>query len=374
METAPTTEELPFWLAFHRIPGVGRQRFAQLQRRFGSMADAWRASREELLSAGLDTRTVSSILGRRSTIEPEREIERLHRLGVSALTWLDPAYPSRLREIHDAPVILYIRGELRPADEWCVAVVGTRKVTAYGRAVTEELAGDLARNRVTVVSGLAIGADGIAHTAALASGGRTVAVLGCGVDIVYPAQHRALAERIVEHGAVMSDYPPGTEPRAEHFPRRNRVISGLSLGTLITEGDRTSGSMITARLAMEQNREVFAVPGSILSPQSEGPNLLIQQGAKLVSCVADILEELNLSMAAQQLDFAEEIPLDDSEAELLRRLSTEPTHIDDVRRESGLPIQTVSSALAMLELKGMVRQVGNMNFVRIRETAARYQG
>lgn len=374
MDEAPGSADLPYWLAFHRIPGIGRQRFAQLQRHFQTLASAWVAGGDELIAAGLDRRTASSIVARRATLEPEREIERLDRLGVRAITWLDPHYPARLREIHDAPVILYVRGELLPEDEWCVTVVGTRKATAYGRAVTQELAGDLATSRVTVVSGLALGADGIAHTAALDAGGRTLAVLGCGVDIIYPPQHRQLASRIVERGAILSDYPPGTEPRADHFPRRNRILSGLALGTLITEGDRKSGAMITARLAMEHNREVFAVPGSVLSQQSEGPNLLIQQGAKLVRCVADILEELNLSMAAHQLNFAEEIPLDESEAELLARLSNEPTHIDEVRRDSGLPIQTVSSALAMLELKGMVRQVGNMSFVRIREAEARYQG
>ena len=374
MSDLSTETELPYWLAFHRIPGVGRIRFARLQRHFPTLSEAWRADKAELLASGLDARIVTAILARRATIEPEQEVERLQRNNITAITWADPAYPALLREIYDPPVILYVRGQLVPADEWCVTVVGTRKITAYGRAVAEEISGDLARNRVTVVSGLARGADAIAHTAALDAGGRTLAVMASGLDIIYPAEHRRLSERITEAGALISDYPLGTEPRGDFFPRRNRILAGLSLGTLIIEGDMQSGAMITARLAMEQNREVFAVPGSILSVQSRGPNWLIQQGGKLVRSVSDILEELNLTMAEQQLELADALPLDETEAALLSQLSTDPAHIDDVRRETGLPIQTVSGALAMLELKGMVRQVGNMNFVRIRETAERYQG
>ena len=352
---------------------MGRIRFARLQRHLPTLAEAWRAERADLVASGLDARIVTSILARRATIEPEQEIERLQRNNARAITWADPAYPARLREIYDPPVILYIRGQLTPTDEWCVTIVGTRKVTAYGRAVAEEIAGDLARNRVTVVSGLARGADAIAHTAALDSGGRTIAVMASGLDIIYPPEHRRLAERIPEAGALISDYPLGTEPRGDFFPRRNCILSGLSLGTLIIEGDMKSGAMITARLAMEQNREVFAVPGSVLSPQPR-PQLADPAGGKLVRSVSDILEELNLTMAEQQLELVDALPLDEMEAALLRQLSTDPAHIDDVRRETGLPIQTVSSALAMLELKGMVRQVGNMNFVRVRETAERYQG
>ncbi len=365
--------DLPYWLAFHRIPGVGRLRFAQLQRHFPSLAEAWSAPRSDLVAAGLDGRIVSAIVARRDAIEPEREIERLQRHGVRAITWADPAYPPPLREIHDPPVVLYLRGELTAADEWSVTIVGTRKVTAYGRTIANEIAGELARSRVTVVSGLARGVDGIAHAAALDAGGRTIAVLGSGPDVIYPPEHSRLADRIIESGALVTDYPLGTQPRGDYFPRRNRILAGLSLGTLIIEGDMKSGAMITAKLALEQNREVFAVPGSILSPQSRGPNWIIQQGAKLVRSVSDILEELNLTMAERQLELVEALPLDETEAALLRHLSAEPAHIDDVRREADLPIQSVSSALAMLELKGMVRQVGNMNFVRVRETAERYE-
>jgi DNA processing protein len=223
-------------------------------------------------------------------------------------------------------------------------------------------------NRVTVVSGLARGVDAIAHRAALEAGGRTVAVLACGLDLVYPPEHRRLAEQIIEQGALVSDYPLGTQPRSEYFPRRNRILSGMSLGVLVVEGDVKSGALITAREALEQNREVFAVPGGIYSPNSRGTNKLIRESAaKLTLDVQDILAELNLSMAAHQIEMTELMPTDETESVLLQHLTAQPTHIDEVRRISGLPIAAVTSALAMLELKGLVRQVGRMNYVRTRD-------
>jgi len=196
--------------------------------------------------------------------------------------------------------------------------------------------------------------------------------MACGLDIVYPPEHLKLAQEVREAGALVSDYPLGTQPRGEYFPRRNRVMSGLSLGVLVVEGDVKSGAMITAGLALEQNREVFAVPGSIFSPQSRGTHQLLQEGAKLVQNAQDVLEELNLTMVPQQLEMKTLIPADDTEQKLLRHISTEPIHIDEVRRRSGLPIATVSSALAMLELKGLVRQMGSMSYVRAREAGAAY--
>jgi DNA processing protein len=244
-------------------------------------------------------------------------------------------------------------------------------VSVYGRQAAEEMGRGLAANRVTVVSGLARGVDAIAHRGALDAGGRTIAVLACGLDMIYPPEHKRLAEQIIEQGAIVSDYAIGTQPRSEFFPRRNRILSGISLGVLIVEGDLKSGALITARQALEQNREVFAIPGSIYSPNSRGTNKLIQDGeAKLTLDVQDILAELNLSMAAQQIEMAELIPPDETESVLLRILSAEPQHVDAVRRECGLPIATVTSALAMLELKGLVRQVGRMHYVRTREATA----
>lgn len=367
-------DELKYWVAFGRIPRIGRVRMSLLEKHFGSLESAWTASAGELRAAGLDAGSISAFLASREKVSPDEEMEKLERLDVRALTWHDEAYPPRLKEIYDLPPVLYLRGTLTPADEWAVAVVGTRRATAYGRQVTEEFASVLARSNVTVVSGLARGIDSIAHRAALAAGGRTIAVLANGLDLVYPPEHLKLAQQIMEQGALLSDYPLGTQPRSEFFPRRNRIMSGISLGVLVVEGDTKSGALITARQALDQNREVFAIPGSIYSPTCRGTNRLIQEGeAKLVAKVEDILAELNLTMAAHQIEMKELIPADETESLLLKHLSSEPIHIDEMSRECGLPIAAVSSALAMLELKGMVRQVGHMNYVRVREAGVTYE-
>jgi len=371
--TSPAASDLQYWVAFSRIPRIGSARSALLEGHFGSLAAAWQANATELAAAGLDRSSVASVIAARSEISPDAEIERLARAGVKAYIQRDAAYPARLKEVDDRPAILYVRGELRPADEWAVAIVGTRRATPYGRQAAEHFATDLARQGITIVSGLARGIDAIAHRAALTAGGRTIAVLGSGVDIAYPPEHAKLAQEICEHGALVSDYPLGTQPRAEFFPRRNRILSAISLGVLVVEGDLDSGALITARCAIEQNREVFAVPGSIYSPTYRGTNKLIRDSeAKLVCDTEDILEELNLTMATQQSELREVLPADETEATLLRVLSSQPIHIDEVQRVSGLPIATVTGALAMLELKGSVKQMGAMSFVRTREASLAY--
>lgn len=362
--------ERKYWVGFSRVSRIGRARISQLEDHFGLLEHAWRATPGELKAAGLDSGSVSAFVSVRDEVDLDGEMTKLLDQGVQAFTWHDEEYPKQLREIFDRPPVLYMRGALLPADEWGVAVVGTRRVTVYGRQAAEEMARGLAANRVTVVSGLARGVDAIAHRSALEAGGRTIAVLACGLDLVYPPEHKRLAEQIVERGALLSDYPIGTQPRSEFFPRRNRILSGISLGVLVIEGDLKSGALITARQALEQNREVFAIPGSIYSPGSRGTNALIQNGeAKLTQDVQDVLAELNLRMAAHQIEMTELVPADATETVLLKHLSAEPAHIDDVRRECGLPIATVSSTLAMLELKGLVRQVGRMNYIRTREAA-----
>jgi DNA processing protein len=359
--------ELQYWVAFGRVPQIGRARFSLLESHFSSIEEAWKASSASLQQSGLRGAALSALLAARDGIDPEAELERLERAGVQALTWNDDAYPSRLKEIFDKPPILYVRGKLAKADEWCVSLVGTRRATAYGRQMSEELARDLAANGVTVVSGLARGIDTIAHKTTLASGGRTIGVLACGLDTVYPPENLRLAQQIAEQGALISDYALGTQPQAQFFPRRNRIMVGLSLGVLVVEGDVKSGALITARQAIDENREVFAVPGNVYSPASRGTNWLIQHGqAKLVTKVEDVLEELNLTMESHQMEIQELVPADDTEAGILKTLSTEPMHIDEVGRESGLEISTVSSALSMLELKGMVREVGSLSYVRTR--------
>ncbi len=366
--------ELQYWVALGRVPQIGRARFSLLESHFGKLEDAWKASAAALQAAGLAGAALSALLAARDGMSPEAELEKLDRLGVQALTWHDEAYPARLNEIFDRPPVLYVRGQLAATDEWAVSVVGTRRATVYGRQVAEELSGGLARNGITVVSGLARGIDSICHRAVVAAGGRTLAALACGLDMVYPPENLRLAQEIAERGALVSDYPLGTQPRSEYFPRRNRIMVGLSLGVLVVEGDVKSGALITARIALDENREVFAVPGSIYSPTFRGTNWLIQMGqAKLVTRVEDILEELNLTMASHQLEAKELLPADEMEARLLRLLSSEPIYIDDLRRESGLPVESVSGALAMLELKGMVRQVGAMNYVKARERVGQYE-
>jgi DNA processing protein len=370
---AVSDEERKYWIAFSRITRIGSVRAALLDSHFGSMAEAWRASPAELMAAGLDRGTVNSIVNGRRDIDPDAELARLHKAGVKAYCWHDDAYPPRLREVDDKPPVLYVRGDLLPEDEWAVAVVGTRRATPYGRQAAEHFSSDLARHRITIVSGLARGIDAVAHRAALNAGWRTIAVLACGLDLVYPPEHLKLAQEVMQRGCLVSDYPLGTQPRSEYFPRRNRILSALSLGVLVVEGDVDSGALITARLALEQNREVFAVPGSIYSPTYRGANKLIRDGeAKLVAAAEDILEELNLTMATHQMELREVLPADSTEARLLKVITNQPIHIDEVQRASGLPIAAVSGALAMLELKGAVKQVGPMNFVRARDAGAAY--
>jgi DNA processing protein len=368
-----TNQDLKYWVGFSLIPRIGRVKLSRLENQFGNMEAAWRATPDELSRSGLDKGSVNAIVNGRPKISLEAEMEKLERHDVKAFTCRDPEYPARLKQIYDYPPILYVKGSLLPQDEWCLAVVGTRKATVYGRQAAEEIVADLARNKITIVSGLARGIDSIAHRSALEAGGRTIAVFGCGLDIVYPSENASLAQTIADNGALISEFPLGTEPRRENFPLRNRIMSGLSLGVLVVEAGDTSGAMITARLALEQNREVFAVPGSVFSLSSRGTNNLIQEGAKLIRDYTDILEELNLRAVAHQIEVKEVIPASDTESLLLKQLSAEPTHIDEVCRGSGLPIATVSSTLAMMELKGMVRQVGTMNYILSREVREVYK-
>jgi DNA processing protein len=368
-----TDKDIKYWVGFSITPGIGRVKLAQLKNYFGNLENAWKAAPTELKHAGLDSSSVHAITSWRPKISLEAEMEKLDRYGVKVVNFNNPKYPSRLKEIYDYPPLLYVRGSLLPEDDWCLAVVGTRRATVYGRQVTEEIVTDLAQSKITIASGLAKGIDSVAHNAALAAGGRSIAVFACGLDIVYPAENADLARSIIQQGALISEYPLGTRPRADNFPRRNRIMSGLSLGVLVTEAGETSGAMITAHLALEQNREVFAIPGSVLSPASRGTNYLIQEGAKLVRDYTDILEELNLTAVAHQIEMREVMPASDTESLLLKQLSAEPIHIDEVCRNSGLPVSTVSSTLAMMELKGLIKQVGPMNYVLAREARQEYR-
>ena len=363
-----------YWVGFNLVKGMGAVRLQGLRDHFGELALAWQAPVDALQAAGLSPKLAGRVAQVRAGVDLSKILSRMMAQGIEILTWDDTLYPPRLKEIDQPPPVLYVRGALTTEDSWAVAVVGTRRVSAYGRQVAEELASFLASNGVTVISGLARGVDAIAHQSALKAGGRTIAVMGCGVDIIYPPEHTQLAEKLIAHGALISDYAPGTPPDASNFPPRNRIISGLSMATVVVEAGETSGALITAQFAIDQGREVFAVPGNILAPQSKGTNKLIAQGAHPLLSVRDLLDVLNLTRVAEQRFVRKALPTDETEAKLMSVLTHEPLHMDEIRNQTGLPIERVSATLVMMELKGFVRQVGGQNYVAVREEQAGYEG
>lgn len=362
-----------YWVGFNLVKGIGAVRLQALRDHFGDLELAWQAPLDALKAAGLSQKLAERVTQIRASVDLEKYMARVAAQGISILTWDDERYPQRLKQIDQPPPVLYERGALSDEDTWAVAVVGTRRVSAYGRQVAEELASFLANHGVTVVSGLARGVDAIAHQSALRSGGRTVAVLGSGVDRIYPPEHAQLAAKIISSGAILSDYAPGTAPEAANFPPRNRIISGLSMATVVVEAGETSGALITAQFALDQGREVFAVPGTILAAQSMGTNRLIAQGAHPLLSPQDLLDVLNLGRVTEQRQVRKILPGNETEAQLLAVLTHEPMHMDEIRNQTGLPIERVSSALVMMELKGMVRQVGGMNYVSVREDQSEYK-
>src|SRR5581483_6936261 len=296
-------DELQYWIAFSRVFGIGPVRFKKLLDFFEEdVAAAWQADSKALTEAGLDQKTIESFFKQRATITPEHELERLEKLRIHVITWKDDTYPPLLRKIEYAPPVLYVCGTLTEDDRrYTLGIVGTRKMSTYGRQVTEHFTQELVKGKVTIVSGLALGIDTVAHTTALDAGGRTIAVMASGLDIIYPPTNYNLARRIVEsgQGALLTAFPLGVRPEAGNFPARNHIISGLSLGILVTEAPPRSGALITANSALSQGREVFAVPGGIFSPGGAGVNKLIQDGAHPVTNVSDILSSLNIYMIPQ---------------------------------------------------------------------------
>ena len=369
-------DDLKYWVAFSRIPSIGTVRMRLLENGFSSLQAAWEASGSDLQAMGIEGSALRQITERRPLIDPDSEMERMDKAGIRAFNWNHPEYPPALKEIYDPPPVLYLKGAFAERDAHGVAVIGTRRATAYGREACAALVKDLAAAGITIISGLAKGIDGIAHRTTLEGGGRTIAVMGSGLDVVYPADHRALAQKISETGVLLSEYPLGTKPDARNFPRRNRILSGLSLGVLVVEAPLDSGVMHTVRFALDQGRDVFCIPGSIFSPSSLGSNRLIQDGAKLITDAADVLEELNIARLEQQPSFPGFDPIEEIETEeagFLQHIGIEPIHIDELRRQAGMPVANVSSTLSLLEIKGLVKQVGAMHYVRVRETAASYQ-
>jgi DNA processing protein len=363
-------ENILSWFHLKSVPGVGNHLFKRLIERFDSPEAVLKAPAGELARVeGMTARLVEAIKSSRPPESAAAEIRVAAARGYRLLTIAEPDYPSLLRQIPDPPPYLYVKGDLAGCER-PIAVVGSRNATAYGLEMTHQICIDLARLGFTVVSGMALGIDAAAHEGALSGSGRTVAVLGSGLDNIYPPQHRKLFDRIAARGAVISEFPLQAEPEAHHFPIRNRVISGMSLGTVVVEATKNSGSLITARLAAEQNREVFAVPGSIQSFKSMGTHTLIKQGAKLVENVQDILSELSLfTTASQTIAGSGPLPLEvpqrltADETRVYRALSPYPVHIDELVRKLAIDAGRLSAILLQLELKGIVSQLPGKLFI-----------
>ncbi|HSO59453.1 MAG TPA: DNA-processing protein DprA [Desulfobacterales bacterium] len=362
-------DDILSWFQLKSVPGVGNLLFKRLIERFGTPAAALTAARDDLLAVeGVGQHLADAIRHLPRPAGAAAEFERAQSRGCRIVTLTDPGFPPLLREIPDPPPFLYVRGELsgcpRP-----IAVVGSRNATAYGVETTLRICRDLAGLGFTVVSGMALGIDAAAHEGALSGQGRTVAVLGSGLDNIYPPQHRRLAERIAAGGAVISEFPLQAGPEAHHFPVRNRIISGMSFGTVVVEATKDSGSLITARLAAEQNREVFAVPGSIQSFKSMGTHVLIKQGAKLVENVQDIVAELGhflqdkAPLRRETASVAPRHRLTAEEAAVAAALTAYPVHIDDLVRKLAMEPGHLSGILLQLELKGIVTQLPGKLFV-----------
>jgi DNA processing protein len=365
-------DEKVFWMGFNLVKGIGAVRFQNLISFFGSLEVAWQAPIEALASAGLSQKIIENLVLVRKSKDLQKIWESLLAQDIQVLTWQDTAYPSALREIDQPPPVLYLRGAYIPEDDRAIAIVGTRRLTPYGRQVADELAAYLAHHGLTIVSGLARGVDAVAHEGALKAGGRTIAVMGSGVDVIYPPENKHLAEQIIKQGALISDYPMGTQPEGVNFPPRNRIISGLARATVVVEAGEKSGALITATFAAEQGREVLAVPGTIHAPQSKGANRLIQQGARPLLAMQDVLEAIDFEHAQEHYQARTLFPADEKEAAILRILSDEPLSMDEIGVVSGLPIEKVSSTLVLMELKGMVSQVGGMSYVAVHEERGEY--
>lgn len=358
--------------ALSLIPGIGSKTLRDMVAHLGGASAVWEADEKTLRSVnGLGPKTVAAIIAGRRAIRPDEEWEKIAHLGIDVLAFTDGKYPRLLKEIPDAPALLYVRGEYDWADKPLIAIVGSRKFTAYGEQAAHRFATDLAAAGYVVVSGLAFGIDSIAHKAALEAGAETLAVLGSGVDdaCITPQSHLPLGRAVMQAGALLSEYPPGTRATEGTFPARNRIMAGMSLGTLVIEAAERSGTLITARLALDYNREVFAVPGPIFSPSSLGTNALIKAGAKIVTSVQDILEELPLpkpgAAHGKNAAVGANVSLSQEEEKILTLLSHEPVHVDKIVKAARLGTSSASSALSLLEIKGLVKNIGGMNYIRL---------
>ncbi|MCX6761825.1 MAG: DNA-processing protein DprA [Candidatus Moranbacteria bacterium] len=352
--------------ALNKIEGVGPQKMKSLLAAFGTAQNIWRADLADLQQVLGGDILPERIFLEKQKLDPDAEWEKLEKAGVRLIDFTSSAYPEALKEIHNPPYLIYARGELVFNQIPAISIVGSRKFSNYGEQLAGTFARDLARAGFAIVSGLALGIDAISHRGALEARGKTIAVLGSGIDneSIHPRANYNLAQEIIASGGlVMSDYPPGTPATAMTFPARNRIIAGLSLGTLVIEAGEKSGTLITAKMALESNREVFAIPGSIFSPTSIGTNNLIKSGAKMVTCVQDILEEFNLSQSLETKQVLLKLPENKEEEILLAILSDVPLHIDNIAKRSKLTVPIISATLTMMEIKGWVKNLGGQNYI-----------
>jgi len=370
-DLSPSAELLD-WLTLSLISGVGPRTLKSLLEHFGTPAAVLDAPASALREVqGVGPKLSREIVASREKIDAAAELAICRQHGVSVLIPTNPAYPRMLTEIHDPPSVLFVRGEMKPADMLSIAIVGSRHATHYGTTQAERLAGSLARAGLTIISGLARGIDGAAHRGALEAGGRTLAVLGGGVLEIYPPEHKDLAEQVITQGAVMSEAPPRAVPMSGSFPQRNRIISGLALGVIVVEATERSGALISARHAMEQGREVFAVPGRVDSRTSRGCHALIRDGARLIESADDVLEELGPLVASAPREDGSvvrhpaELKLNEAETQVLQAVGSEPTSIDQVVQTSRLPVANVLSTLSVLEMRRLVKRLSGQYVVRV---------
>jgi len=353
-----------FWIALSDVPDIGPVTARKLLAIYKKPEAVFKAPYKELANIhGIGPAKAKNIKGYSGWEKIDAQLKKLDATGIKMVTFSNEDYPETLKNIEDAPIVLYIKGTIQKEDRYAVAVVGSRKYSPYGKLAAEKLSSELSSMGFTIVSGMARGIDTLAHTAAINSGGRSIAVLGSGIDVPYPPENRGLMEKLSDSGCVISEFPPGTTPERENFPKRNRIISGLSLGVLVVEATADSGSLITASCALEQGKEVFAVPGNINSANSKGTNDLIKKGAKLVQSAEDVIEEL-APILKGYIRTREKVNIELSveEKRLCDIMTAEPKHVDMLSRESKMPAQKVLGILLSLELNGIAKQAEGKKF------------
>lgn len=355
-------QDLPYWLAFARCLKLGPTRFAQLRRAFPTMEKAWQASVSELNKAGLEPALVTALIEHRQTLDVQASQEEIQALGWQVITIADGSYPKLLKQLYDPPAVLFVVGDLNILNTLCLAVVGSRQASSYGLTATQKIVAPIAQAGITIVSGLAYGIDTAAHQATIEAKGKTVAVMACGLDQIYPTANRQLAQNIIKAGGLwLSEFPPHTAPLKQNFPFRNRIIAGLTQGTIVIEAAKNSGALLTAKHALEANREVFAMPGNVSSPTSIGSNELLKQGAHLVTSSEDVLSVFGITTKT-----VEALPPVDARLQaLLEQLPYEPIHLDDLIRQLNLSTSSLTADLTLLEIKGYVKDAGGQMYKRI---------